>query len=147
MIFLNSAWKLNGDFFDASLFIYYLSQCACMLSHVPLFMTPRTLQAPLSMGFFRQEYWSGLPFPPPGHLPNLGKEPVPPALADGFFFLFVCYYQWATWEAHLSQYTVIKETSGTFSTLVGYLNQNTYSFKYILFFLLTIVLSNFSRIG
>ena len=46
------------------------------------------LQAPLSMGFSRQEYWSGLPFPPPGDLPNLGTEPaspVSPTLARGFF--------------------------------------------------------------
>ena len=41
--------------------------CAKLLSHVRLFATPWTLagQAPLSMGFSRQEYWSGLPFPPP----------------------------------------------------------------------------------
>ena len=37
-------------------------------------------QAPLSMGFSRQEYWSGLPFPSPGDLPNPGIEPGPPAL-------------------------------------------------------------------
>ena len=37
-------------------------------------------QAPLSMGFSRQEYWSGLPFPSPGDLPNLGVEPRSPAL-------------------------------------------------------------------
>ena len=42
-------------------------------------------QAPLSMGFSRQEYWSGLPFPFPGNLPNAGIKPSPPALADGFF--------------------------------------------------------------
>ena len=42
-------------------------------------------QAPLFMGFFRQEYWSGLPFPSPGDLPNSGIEPVSPALADRFF--------------------------------------------------------------
>ena len=53
--------------------------------------TPRTVarQAPLSMGFLRREYWSGLPFPPPGDLPNPGIEltsPVPPALAGGFFY-------------------------------------------------------------
>ena len=45
-------------------------------------------QASLSIGFFRQEYWSGLPFPPPGDLPNPGIEftsPVFPALAGGFF--------------------------------------------------------------
>ena len=43
-------------------------------------------QAPLSMGFVRQEYWSGLPFPPPGDLPNPGMEPVSlvsPSLAGG----------------------------------------------------------------
>ena len=46
------------------------------------------LQAPLSMRFSRQEYWSGLPFPPPGDLLTPGIEPVslkPPALAVGFF--------------------------------------------------------------
>ena len=42
-------------------------------------------QAPLSMGFSRQEYWSGLPFLPPGDLPGPGIEPKSPALADGFF--------------------------------------------------------------
>ena len=40
--------------------------------------------APGSMGFSRQEYWSGLPFPPPGDLPDPGIEPVSPALAGGF---------------------------------------------------------------
>ena len=42
-------------------------------------------QAFLSMGFPRQEYWSGLPFPPPGNLPNPGVEPKSPALAGRFF--------------------------------------------------------------
>ena len=42
-------------------------------------------QAPLSMGFLRQEYWGGLPRPPPGHLPDPGIKPSPPALAGGFF--------------------------------------------------------------
>ena len=42
-------------------------------------------QASLSMGFSRQEYWSGLPFPPPGNLPDPGIEPVSPALAGMFF--------------------------------------------------------------
>ena len=58
-----------------------------MLSHVLLFAIPRTVahQAPLSMGFPRQEYWSGLPFPPPGDLPHPGIKPVSPALAGGFF--------------------------------------------------------------
>ena len=45
-------------------------------------VTPRTVarQAPLSMEFSRQEYWSGLPFPFPGDLPDLGIEPRSPAL-------------------------------------------------------------------
>ena len=55
-------------------------------------MTPWTVarQAPLSMGFPRQECWSGLPFPSPGDLPDPGMEPaspVAPALAGGFFTL------------------------------------------------------------
>ena len=60
------------------------------LSRVQLFATPWTVayQAPLSMGFSRQEYWSGLPFPSPGDLPDPGIEPMSlmsPALADRFF--------------------------------------------------------------
>ena len=43
-----------------------------------------TRQAPLSMEFFRQEYWSGLPFPPPWNLPDPGIEPMSPALAGRF---------------------------------------------------------------
>ena len=52
------------------------------LSHVRLFATPWTVahQASLSMGFSRQEYWSGLPFPSPGDLPKLGIEPGSPVL-------------------------------------------------------------------
>ena len=52
------------------------------LSHVRLFATPQTVayQALQSMGFSRQEYWSGLPFPSPADLPNPGNEPGSPAL-------------------------------------------------------------------
>ena len=52
------------------------------LSGVPLFGTPWTVvyQALPSMGFSRQEYWSGLPFPSPGDLPDPGIEPGSPAL-------------------------------------------------------------------
>ena len=55
------------------------------LSHVRFFATPRTIarQAPLPMGFFRQEYWSGLPYPPSRDLLNPGIEstsPVSPSL-------------------------------------------------------------------
>ena len=55
--------------------------CVCVLSLVQLFVTPWTVarQASLSMEFFRQQYWSRLPFPPPGGLPNPGMEPASPA--------------------------------------------------------------------
>ena len=42
-------------------------------------------QDPLSMGFSRQEYWSGLPFPSPGDVPDRGIESMSPALAGEFF--------------------------------------------------------------
>ena len=62
----------------------------CVLSWVQLFATPWTVahQASLSMGFSRQEYWSGLPFSPPGDLSDPGikpMSPVMPALAGEFF--------------------------------------------------------------
>ena len=61
-----------------------------LLCQVRLFVTPWTVahHIPLSMGFPRQEYWSGLPFSPPGDLPDPGVEPVfptSPALAGRFF--------------------------------------------------------------
>ena len=64
----------------------YVCVCVCVcvksLSHVQLFATPWTVacQAPLSMGFSRQEYWSGLPLPSPGDLPNPRIKPRSPAL-------------------------------------------------------------------
>ena len=67
-----------------------LGFCVCVLSRDRLFVTPWTgaRQTPLSMEFFRQEYWSVLPFPPLGDLPKPGIRPTSPsspALADGFF--------------------------------------------------------------
>ena len=59
----------------------------CVLSRVRLFATLWTVarQAPLSMGFPRQEYWGGIPFPSPGDLPDPGIELTAPALAGRFF--------------------------------------------------------------
>ena len=61
--------------------------CVQSLSHDRLLVTPWTVacQAPLSMGFSRQEYWSGLPFLSPRDLPDPGVEPASPAFAGGFF--------------------------------------------------------------
>ena len=72
------------------------------LSHVQLFATPwpAAHQAPLSMEFSRQEYWTGLPFPSLGYLPDPGVEPTSlrsPALTDGFFTTeptFFCHCCW-----------------------------------------------------
>ena len=77
----------------------------CVLSHfccVQLCATIGTVshQAPLSMGFSRQEYWSGLSCPPPGDLPDPGVEPeslTSPALAGWFFTTS------ASWEAQETQ--------------------------------------------
>ena len=89
--------------FEMILLLYAHSiMCACMLSHFSLiwfFATPWTvaLQVPPSMGFSRQEYWSGLPCPPPGDLPDPGIEPtslISPALTGGFFTTR------ATWQPH-----------------------------------------------
>ena len=75
-----------------------------LLSHVRSFRTPWSVaqQAPLSMEFSRQEYWSGLTFPPPEDLPHPGFEPqslVSPALAGGFFTTVLLY-----WEARFFAY-------------------------------------------
>ena len=78
--------------------IFMSVKYTCVLSHVQLFATPWTVahQAPLSVGFSRQEYWSGLPFPSPGDLLDPGIKSsslASPALADEFFTTS------ATWEA------------------------------------------------
>ena len=76
-----------------------------LLSHVQLFATSLTVvhQASLSVGFPRQEYWSGLPFSPPGNFCDPGIEPTSPAFpasAGGFFtteppgkpYIYICIY-------------------------------------------------------
>ena len=80
--------------FVSSLVNYLLRQslcvslCVCLLSPLWFFATPWTVacQPSLSVGFPRQEYWSGLPFPPPGDLPIPGIKPMSlVSSADGFF--------------------------------------------------------------
>ena len=64
------------------------SMCWCLVSKSCLTLcnpVDWAQQAPLSVGFSRQEYWSGLPFPPPGDLPDSGIEAVSPALVGRFF--------------------------------------------------------------
>ena len=74
--------------------------CICVLNRLSCVWHSVT---PWTMGSFRQEYWSGLPFPPPGDLPEPGIEPTSvtsPALAGGFFITSI------TWEAkcHLGKW-------------------------------------------
>ena len=87
---------------------------ACVISRVHLFAIPQTVahQAPLSMGFSRQEYWNGLPFLPPGDLPNLGIKPT--SLGRGqectgrqFFTT------WATGEVLLTSHISLDAISGS----------------------------------
>ena len=65
------------------------SQKLTKITNVGLFVSLWTVayQAPLSMEFSRQEYWSGLPFPSPGVLPDSGIEPVSPALQPYSYYL------------------------------------------------------------
>ena len=78
---------LAGGFFTTKLSGKPMKVKVKSLSRVRLFATPWTVahQAPQSMGFSRQEYWSGLPFPSPGDLPDPRIEPMSPALAGRFF--------------------------------------------------------------
>ena len=83
-------------------------------SHVQLCATLRTVahQVPLFMGFSRQEYWSGLPCPPPGNLPDPGIKPtslMSTALVGGLFTTSV------TWEAQINTNKEINKVTGTMS--------------------------------
>ena len=91
-------WPLSSRIFNLQSSVYFniqwsIQSTVCLLSCFSrdrLFEIPRTVvhHTPLSMEFSRQEYWSGLPCPPPGALPNPGIESaslVPPELADRFF--------------------------------------------------------------
>ena len=85
----------------------------CVSDSVPPYTVD--FQAPLSMGFSRQEYWSGLPYPPPRDPPNPGIKPaslLSPALAGGFFTTS------ATWEAWKMTW-LTSNLNGVFASLVA----------------------------
>ena len=67
---------------DTYVYVIYMSGGGLVSKSCLTLATPWTIacQAPLSVGVSRQEYWSGLPFPSPGHLADLGIEPGSPAL-------------------------------------------------------------------
>ena len=100
-----SEMQVYGEIEDSQ-YVQVLSH----FSHVWLFVTPWIIacQAPLSMEFSRQNYWSGLPCPLPGDLPNPGTEPISlmsPALIGGFFNTS------PTWEAN--KYRTPQQKSAT----------------------------------
>ena len=74
-------------FYDHQNYVSLCVHVSAVLSHVRLFVTPWTVacQAPLSMGFSRKEYWSGLPSPSPGDLPEPWVKSTSPALVSRFF--------------------------------------------------------------
>ena len=78
LVVSEGAWGLHPllGYPQNAFVVYILCACAQSLSHVQLFAIPWTVsrQAPPSMGFSRQEHWSGLPFPPPGDLLHPGIE-------------------------------------------------------------------------
>ena len=75
--FLLLAWGASSFLTGSLKLPRSLARSVCF-SHVRFFVTLWSVahQAPLSMGFCRQEYWSGLPYPPPGDLPDTGIEPT-----------------------------------------------------------------------
>ena len=86
----------------------FYAYCPCMLRHSVTSdsATPWTVarQASLSVGFFQQEYWNGLPFPPPGYLPDVGIKP-PPCVGRGFFTTST------TWGALCKQFSSVQSLS------------------------------------
>ena len=112
-------WKTEGQ---ENMLDYAENMCACVLSHFSLVQFFETLwtvahQAPLSMGFSRQEDWSGLPCLLPGDLPNPGIKPtslMSPGLVGRFFT--TC----ATWEAYTESIRLAK--SRLWQTLGGFFN-------------------------
>ena len=97
--FIDSLQLVSLDVLSLQASIHVLTDltlvCAQSLCYARLFATPWTAHhVPLTMGFFRQEYWSGFPFPPSGDLPNPGIKPMSltsPVLVGRFFTS-------ATWE-------------------------------------------------
>ena len=76
----------EGDFKGMKFTNTTVILCFCSFAKLCLTLCdPMDCQAPLSMGFYRQEYWSGLPSPSPGDLPNPRIEPASPALVSRFF--------------------------------------------------------------
>ena len=110
---------------------YCVCVCAQSLSGVRLFVTPWTIacQAPLSMEFSRQEYWSMLPFPTPGNLPNPRIKPISlasPALAGRLFLTALprkpntIYYHLYVKSKKMNEYNTTEQTYRYREQISGY---------------------------
>ena len=102
---LTRAWtdtSLSQEYMSYVTIVYV---CTQPLSCVWLVATPWTVacQAPLYMGFPRQEYWSGLPFSTLGDLSDPGIEPISYGLISYISYNGRCLYHLATWEAHITK--------------------------------------------
>ena len=108
---VTQSWTWKGP-------LWVMCVCPKLLSCLWLFANPWTVahQVPLSLGFYRQEYWSGLPCPPPRDLPNPGIEPVSlmsPALAGRFLTPS------ATWETPAGSVLHFTDEETKASTMQG----------------------------
>ena len=107
------------------------------LSHVWL-VTAWTVacQAPLFMGFTRQECWNGLPYPSPGRLPHPGIEPRSPALQTDFFFFFVPAGLWgklSKWIQMFQEYKLIQMITEWFLLFLVHWYCGCFHFKHTTF--------------
>ena len=98
-----SSWYLICEISCRNTYFHQVLHAYSKLTYSCLCVTPWTVarQAPLSVTFSRQEYWSGLPCPPPGDLPDPGVEPASLmsfALVGRVFTAGGCYCQWSTPE-------------------------------------------------
>ena len=89
--------KSKREGIDVYMFFSTVETKTSLSNYTLLSATPWTVgpPAPLSMEFSRREYWGGLPFPPPGDLPDSGIEPTTPESPG----CQLDSYHWATWEA------------------------------------------------
>ena len=114
-----------------------------LLSQVWLFVTLWSVahQAPLSTGFPRQEYWSGLPFPSPGDLPDPGIEPASPASAGRFFTIAPrtdlhlkaqhCQMESLLWEGQVLKINAPKQDVGNVNETVTVQPRTETTFEFI----------------
>jgi len=106
--FLGFCVYVNTSYWNFGFFFFLLKLLVFWLSRVRLFVTSWTVvhQASLCVGYSRQEYWSGLPFPSPEDLPNPGIEPGSPALQADSLPFYLCSNAFRIYNIILLNYLV-----------------------------------------